>query len=228
MPDAPSDPRWPRLLSLCAHEFRTPLSVVGGYISMLLTNRAGPLSEAQRKLLEGAQSSSARLTEILKELSDLANIEDGKAPLSTQKADLRSILKSAGEQASARPQSDVRVTVESSGGAATIQADAPRLTLAFTSILAALRKEVITTDELLVREHRVDGRPPRFEIAIGDRDTIAAIEARTDTPAPFDEFRGGCGMALPIASRIISAHGGQLLAPPDGRKSGAVVVIPAG
>jgi signal transduction histidine kinase len=227
MPDVPPDARWPRLLSLSVHEFRTPLSVVAGYISMLLTNRAGPLSEAQRKLLEEAQKSCARLTEILKELSDLGNLEDGKAPLARQTADLRAILKSASAQASALPHSEVRVTVESGDGAATIQADAPRLTQAFTSIFAALRKEVITTDELLVRERRTDGKSPRYEITVGDRDTIAAIEASSDAPQPFDEYRGGSGMALPVASRIITAHGGQLLAPPGGRKSGARILIPA-
>src|SRR5437867_520692 len=109
MPDAPLDTRWPRLLSLSVHEFRTPLSVVAGYISMLLTNRAGALTQAQRKLLEEAQKSCVRLTEILKELSDLGNIEDGKAPLTTRKADLRAILRSASEQATALPHSDVRV-----------------------------------------------------------------------------------------------------------------------
>ena len=32
MSDAPVDPRWPKILSLSVHEFRTPMTVVAGYI----------------------------------------------------------------------------------------------------------------------------------------------------------------------------------------------------
>ena len=48
MSDAPVEPRWPKILSLSVHEFRTPMTVVAGYIRMLLKDRAGPLSDQQR------------------------------------------------------------------------------------------------------------------------------------------------------------------------------------
>ena len=46
MPSGRIDPRWPKLLSLAVHEFRSPLTVVSGYIRMLLTERAGPVPDA--------------------------------------------------------------------------------------------------------------------------------------------------------------------------------------
>ena len=55
------DPRWPRLLSLTVHEFRTPMTVVAGYLRMLLKDRAGPITEQQRRLLEEAEKSCTRL-----------------------------------------------------------------------------------------------------------------------------------------------------------------------
>ena len=42
----------PRVMSLAVHELRTPVTVVGGYLRMLLREQAGPLTERQRKMLE--------------------------------------------------------------------------------------------------------------------------------------------------------------------------------
>ena len=54
MIDALADPKWHRLLSLSVHEFRTPITVVAGYIRMLLKDRAGPLNDQQRRLAGGS------------------------------------------------------------------------------------------------------------------------------------------------------------------------------
>jgi signal transduction histidine kinase len=78
MPVPPTDPRWPKVLSLSVHEFRTPMTVVAGYIRMLLKDRAGPLNEQQRKLLEEAEKSCARLSALLVEVSDLSALEAGR------------------------------------------------------------------------------------------------------------------------------------------------------
>ena len=75
MSSAPPDPKWSRLLGLSVHEFRTPMTVVAGYIRMLLKDRAGPLSDQQRRLLEEAEKSCGRLTALLTEVSDLSNLE---------------------------------------------------------------------------------------------------------------------------------------------------------
>src|SRR6266536_2437043 len=95
MSDAPVDPRWPKVLSLSVHEFRTPMTVVAGYIRMLLKDRAGPLTDPQRRLLEEADKSCARLTALLTEVSDLSNLEGGTAPFNRQAADLNRSLREA-------------------------------------------------------------------------------------------------------------------------------------
>ena len=61
MTSAPPDPEWPRLLSLSVHELRTPMTVVAGYLRMLLKDRAGPVTDQQRRLLEEAEKSCGRL-----------------------------------------------------------------------------------------------------------------------------------------------------------------------
>ena len=75
----PTDPRWPRSCSRSAvHEFRTPITVVAGYIRMLLKERAGPITDQQRKLLEEAEKSCGRLSALVAEMSDLSALEAGR------------------------------------------------------------------------------------------------------------------------------------------------------
>src|SRR5512134_935259 len=95
MASGPADPRWPKLLSLTTHEFRTPMTVVAGYIRMLLKDRAGPVTDQQRRLLEEAEKSCARLSALLAEMSDLGNLEGGTAPFNRTPIDLRTVLADA-------------------------------------------------------------------------------------------------------------------------------------
>ena len=95
MPSSPVDPRWPKVLSLAVHEFRTPATVVAGYIRMLLKDRAGPLTEPQRRLLEEAEKSCGRLAALLAEMSDLSGLEAGTAPFNRVAIDLRTALTDA-------------------------------------------------------------------------------------------------------------------------------------
>jgi len=60
-----ADPKLPELLSVSVHEFRSPVTVVAGYIRMLLKDRAGSLTDQQRRLLEDAEKSCARLSSLL-------------------------------------------------------------------------------------------------------------------------------------------------------------------
>ena len=65
-----------------------------------------------------------------------------------------------------------------------------------------------------------------FEIRIGDEETLALLDgASIDTLPVFNEWRGGLGMSLAVARRILNAHGGHVAAPPDGRNTGAIVVF---
>jgi signal transduction histidine kinase len=223
MADAPVDPRWSKILSLSVHEFRTPMTVIAGYIRMLLKDRAGPLSDQQRKLLEEAEKSCIRLAAIVSEVSELSNLEAGTAPFNKQATDLHQALRDAVDQLPPLSDREIHVELQLDGTAAPIDGDPVRLTQAFSSILKSLRREVVTEAPLVLRQRRTAAG---YEIHVGDEETLAAIDAEGDGErALFDEWRGGSGLILPVARRIIEAHGGRVWGAPGGRTAGARIVL---
>jgi signal transduction histidine kinase len=222
-----TDPRWPKLLSLAVHEFRTPITVVSGYLRMVLKERAGPISDQQRKLLEEAEKSCGRLSALVGEMSDLSGLEGGTAAFNSARLDLGAMLTEAAAALPELPDREVPVVVEGTGDAM-LSGDATRLRTALTALLIALRREVVTSDRLIVRHAFFnDGGQPTTLLAIAEPDAIDAVAVADPASLErFNEWRGGSGLSLAIARRVIERHGGRLYAPPGGANAGALVILP--
>src|ERR1051326_4253197 len=83
---------FPRAMSLAVHELRTPVTVVSGYLRMLLREQGGPISEKQRKMLEEAERSCARIGALVAEMSELGKLESKELALGRQEFDLSALL----------------------------------------------------------------------------------------------------------------------------------------
>jgi signal transduction histidine kinase len=203
------------------------MTVVAGYIRMLLKERAGPLNDDQRKLLQEAEKSCGRLSGLVGEMSDLANLEAGSTPFAKAAIDIHALL---AEVVAALPEladRSARVELQGQPGSS-IMGDAPRLRTALTAIIMALRRELVTTDVLFIKHSvRRQDNAATCVIAIGDADGLARLDALAPIDlGVFDEWRGGCGLSLAIARRAVSAHGGAMWSPADGSKVAAVVHLP--
>jgi signal transduction histidine kinase len=228
MIDTPADAKWPRLLSLSVHEFRTPITVVAGYIRMLLKDRAGPLSDQQRRLLEEAEKSCGRLSSLVAEMSELASLEGATSSFNRSSVDLIALLNDAVAGLPAMPDRDVAVDVSAQNGCPTVLGDPVRLKSAFSAVLAAVRRELVTSDRLCVRQRlrEHDGQRVAW-IAFGDADLAPRLEqADPGTLDTFDEWRGGCGLSLAIARRVFAAHHGRVWSAGPNIRAGTVVMLP--
>ena len=220
------------LLSLAVHEFRSPVTVIAGYLRMVLGDRAGTLNEKQQKMLHEVEKSVGRLSGLIAELSDLSHLEGGGAKFTRGSVDLAALLTET--IAELPPLTDGRVitvTLQNHAPGATVEGDRSRLRTAFTSLLYALKRELVSTDELRASLRRVarNGKPT-LQIAIGGSDRIESLEqlAPADLQG-FDDYRiGGIGFTLPMAHRILDRHRGELWSPNENPKAGAIVVLPEG
>jgi K+-sensing histidine kinase KdpD len=228
MTDVPADGKWPRLLSLSVHELRTPISVVAGYLRMVLKDPTGTLDDRYRRMLEESEKSCGRLAAIVAEMSELSALEGGTVSFKRAPVDLRAVISEAIAGLPKMTDRIVEVELTTGEGPAVIQGDAPRLKAAVASILHGLRREVVNSEKLLVRERygTFRGNPASW-IAIADAENIAGISAsEVGSLAIFDEWRGGCGLSLVVARRIIDRHEGAIWSPAEGIKAGAVIALP--
>jgi signal transduction histidine kinase len=223
----------PQLLSLAVHEFRTPASVVGGYLRMLQRDTESPLSERQRKMIDEAEKSCARLVGLIAELSDVSKLDSGQIGFARQPLDLFVLVVEVAALVHEANDREVILEVRGPTEGAAMTGDIARLRTAFDAIFRAILREKIGTTTV-VAERRVEKRDGHSEavLVVADEGTVRAAYERERTP--FDEKRGGMGLALPLARRVIEGHGGQIWSPaPDSEndpvaRGSVIVALPIG
>jgi signal transduction histidine kinase len=224
-----------QLLSLAVHEFRTPITVVAGYIRMVLKHYGGALAEQPRKLLEEAEKSCGRLSGLVSELSDVAHLDDGRLAMGREEIPLFRLLAEVAADVHEGEDRDVRLRVVGAGTVETVEGDPARLRQALRAVLTATLREHVEPGTVLVRGEVIDGalapaagRATLALIVVGDP-AAADPSYRFDPSgwAAFQEYRGGMGFSLPMARRVIEASGGRMWSTCDaGRRAATALVLP--
>ena len=203
---------YPKLISLAVHELRAPASVVGGYLRMLQRDTESPLTDRQRQIVDQAEKSCGRMVELIAALSEVGKMDDGQITMSPKKTDLFPLVAEVAEGVHEAEDRGVRLEVRGQREGARMAGDVDRLRAAFGAIFHAMLREkpgpcLVVADRRLVTE----GTTTSAVIVVADE---AAVQTAYDAkPVPFDEKRGGVGLSLPIARRVIEAHGGRLWSP---------------
>jgi signal transduction histidine kinase len=90
---AEANSSFPQLVSLAAHDLRTPLATIHGFAQTLL--RMGDLGEPKQRYMEMIDAASRQLSELLDELGTAARIESGRYEPSLQATDSLELAQSA-------------------------------------------------------------------------------------------------------------------------------------
>ncbi|WP_372594589.1 sensor histidine kinase [Actinotalea sp.] len=210
-----------RMLADLAHEMRTPVSVLGGYLEAI----ADGVEVADAATIGMLREQVERLARLSEDVALVTTAEEGRLPLDLRLVDLDEVVREAvAQQSGAYADRGVRLTVDSGAGAVVL-ADPDRLGQVVTNLLDNARRHTPPEGAVQVV---VERQGEAVEVAVADTgEGIAAA----DLPRVFERFfrvdaardraHGGSGIGLAIALAIARAHGGTLTAASDGPGSGA-------
>jgi signal transduction histidine kinase len=205
-----------KTLSLVTHELATPLSVASGYVRMLLREQAGPLNERQRKMLEEVEHSCARIGGLLIEVKELRRLLSNEMSLARETFDFSALVEELASGMHEGRDRGVTIQVKSQDGPLMVVGDRRQLGEAVKALFRASLRERGDPGVVVAEMSRLPGAEPAALLVVGDEPFRRALRAKMDTE--FDSWRGGLGVTLPIASRVVAAHGGMLWSTPDPKR----------
>jgi signal transduction histidine kinase len=194
-----------------AHELRTPLSNIRGYLEAVNDGMMKPDAEAIQSLNEEA----VRLTRLIDELQELSLAEAGELKLICQDEDISKLIKQAALALKTQAASKgVSVSIDLASDVPLVSIDSQRIAQVLHNLLD---NALVHTDKgarITIGATRKDNW---VEVAVVD--TGAGIPDE-DLPNIFERFyrvdksraraTGGSGLGLTIAKRLVEAHGGNI------------------
>lgn len=220
-----------QLVGDVAHELRTPLATLDGYLEGLEDGIVPP-GEATWTLLRGE---TARLARIVNDLQELWRAEARQLPLSLQSVDVGSELEAAARRISTQAQDHgIEIRTDVGPGVLLVRVDPERLGQILDNFLSnAIRYSPRGSAVTLSASRNAD------HVVIGVTDQGSGLTAE-QLQRVFERFYrvdparsralGGSGIGLAIARALAEAMDGRAEAFSDGPGLGATfrVVLPAG
>ena len=198
------------LVATVAHELRSPLTGVKGFVATLLS-KWNKLNDDQKKLMLTTVNSDAdRLTRLIAELLDVARIDTGRLSLYPRPMDFASAVERV--LASVRAGTGRELVLDA-------DADLPRVTAdpdKFVQVVTNLVENAVRHGEGLVHltATRLNGDSAftgvRLDVDDEGEGISPEIRNRVFTKFWKHGTRGGSGLGMYIVHGLVTAHGGTV------------------
>ena len=210
------------LVATVAHELRSPLTGVKGFVQAML-NRWDKLSDEQKKLmLTTVHSDSDRLSRLIAELLDVARIDTGRLSLYPRPCEADVLV--GGVVESVRAGTARTIDYEPAAGLPPIEADPDKFTQVVTNLVenAVRHGDGVVTVELEPR----GPEEPGIRLVVEDEGAGIPEEMRRRVFTKFwtGGVRGGSGLGMYLVNGLTRAHGGSITLG-DAAGGGARVVV---
>jgi len=85
-------------LTVVSHHVRNPIFVLKGYLEALLVGDIGEMNEKQKEYVKACIDNADQLTDIVKNLINVMEIDDGKYEIAKKPVDLEKVIKNSVEE----------------------------------------------------------------------------------------------------------------------------------
>jgi len=198
-----------------AHELRTPLQPILGYLNLLLSDPEGfGIQDDTKKILDRCLTSVDRERQIINQMLDLSVLESGKIQLARTDFPLAPLVKKVLEGGGYASRAEVTVDIDD---AVVINADSDRLYNVLDSILtnavnfskAPRKVEVVYTSGTDDSEHLISIRDNGVGIAPDQINSVFEPFQLADGMTLSRKY-DRLGLSLSIVKKILEMHGGTI------------------
>jgi two-component system, OmpR family, phosphate regulon sensor histidine kinase PhoR len=195
-----------------SHELRTPLTAIRGYTETIIHEELS--AGQQRSFLEIIDRETRRLSDLLDDLLDLAQIENEKGFVKKEPVDMVKLISDAVDRVNRLGRKEDTI----------ISVDLPKLVLIVSGNFEWLSQALVNILENSIR-HGKKGGEVMITLKSIDQNAVISIKdngpgiPETDLPHIFERFyrvdkarsrkSGGTGLGLSIVKHILEAHGAQ-------------------
>jgi len=223
-------------LASAAHDLKTPLAILNGYIELLQSQKLGPLNERQREVMADMFSSGQRLQHFIQDFLTFSLLETGELRMQFVEADLNACLSEVCRLWSSRFQErGIALYFLANDKLTPFPLDAPKIQRIVSNLLDNACKYTPQggTVWLHAEPHMWERRSTTKPAANGERrrqsiNVPNSVKVSVSDTGPgirpefqqeiFDDFyrlpgtesAEGMGLGLAIARRLLQAMGGKI------------------
>jgi hypothetical protein len=204
-----------KFLGIAAHDLRNPISVIKGYLSLLLNGYLGEVAKEQREVMESMNSACVTMLTLIDDLLDVSAIEAGRLELRMEETDLAKYLRDchASNRLLAKAKS-IELELDLPPQLPKVVMDPNRVNQIVNNLITNAIKFSHPNTVITLRAR---GLRDEVEISVSDQGQgipeqeipkIFAPFARASVRPTAGEKSTGLGLA--IVKRMVEAHGGRI------------------
>jgi len=196
-----------------AHEFKTPIFAIQGYVDTLLN---GAMEDAviRKKFLENAAKNVDRLVNLMNDLDEISTLERGEQLLYKQNFVIQDLTREIYESLSIKTHSkNIRTAIKKGcESPVTVFADKEKIRMVLINLVENATKYGKTGGSIVASFYKIDEKNVLIEISddgigIEEEHLSRIFERFYRTDAARSRDKGGTGLGLAICKHIIEAHG---------------------
>jgi len=198
-------------IATISHELKTPVASLQMCAKLLNDERIGELNAEQKNIAQALQTESVRLSKLVNELLDLAQVESGKMKIKLEQVNPLVIVAQAVESVKfLAAQKNVKVDIQQPDSWTTLRADREKMTWVLTNLLTNAIRYSPENERVILR---VEQTSTQTLFSIQDLGIGIAPEHHTKLFDKFFQVPGtaqGTGLGLAISKEFIEAQGGEI------------------
>ncbi len=223
-----ADRRKDEFLAVLAHELRNPLAPIRSAVQILRS--AETTGADPRPARDVIDRQVRQMAHLIDDLLDVSRISRGRIELRREPVDLAAVVRSALETSLPLVEScGHRLDVSLPSGRVPLKADPTRLAQVFSNLLNNAAKFTERGGHISLTAERIDGqavvRVTDSGIGISPAQMPQLFKMFSQADSSLERTRGGLGIGLELARRLVEMHGGTVEAASGGLGRGSEFVV---